>query len=430
MKGGCEAAVHATRRYIERMPPDHVVAKLDFHNAFNCLDRCHMLGQVAEVIPEIYKFCYLSYGQPSTLQFGEFTISSEVGVQQGDPLGGLLFCASIHSILSATKSELTLGYLDDISLGGPIADVSSDVEHFQSAGSKIGLTLNVNKCEVISHPSASTSAFPLFCRIDFTNASLLGAPLLPGKAMTDALRDKSEVLQLAINRLRSVPAHDALVLLRSSFSAPRLMHILRCSPCHGHPALVLFDDLLRNAFSLITNSNLSDIQWTQASLPIRDGGLGIRRASSLALPAFLASAASSAALQSGILGRHDVFPDSSVEAARNAWVSSYKTTIPAGTSVNLQRAWDSPVRQLDTSSVLTAASTAEDRARLLAIKSPHASDWLFALPISSCGLRLDDEAVRVAVGLRLGLQLCQSHQCPCGSTVDTRGIHGLSCRRS
>jgi hypothetical protein len=32
MKGGCEAAVQATRRYMETMSPDHVVAKLDFYN--------------------------------------------------------------------------------------------------------------------------------------------------------------------------------------------------------------------------------------------------------------------------------------------------------------------------------------------------------------------------------------------------------------
>ena len=35
--GGCEAAVHATRRYIEAMPDGHVVAKIDFCNAFNSL---------------------------------------------------------------------------------------------------------------------------------------------------------------------------------------------------------------------------------------------------------------------------------------------------------------------------------------------------------------------------------------------------------
>ena len=51
-------------------------------------------------------------------------------------------------------------------------------------------------------------------------------------------------------------------------------------------------------------------------------------------------------------------------------------------------------------------------------------------PISRCGLRLDDEAIRVAVGLRLGLNLCAVHRCPCGAHVDARGIHGLSCKRS
>ena len=62
--------------------------------------------------------------------------------------------------------------------------------------------------------------------------------------------------------------------------------------------------------------------------------------------------------------------------------------------------------------------------------APHSGDWLHALPISSCGLRLDDEAVRVAVGLWLGTNLCQPHQCPCGTLVDARGTHGLACRRS
>ena len=59
--------------------------------------------------------------------------------------------------------------------------------------------------------------------------------------------------------------------------------------------------------------------------------------------------------------------------------------------------------------VVERVSTVIDKARLLAVQSPHISDWLHALPISLCGLRLDNEAVRVAVGLRLCLELCQPH---------------------
>ena len=71
-----------------------------------------------------------------------------------------------------------------------------------------------------------------------------------------------------------------------------------------------------------------------------------------------------------------------------------------------------------------------DRCRIMAASSEHSSDWLNALPISSCGLRLSDEAVRVAVGLRLGTPLCIPHQCPYGAQVDSMGTHGLSCKRS
>ena len=76
------------------------------------------------------------------------------------------------------------------------------------------------------------------------------------------------------------------------------------------------------------------------------------------------------------------------------------------------------------------ASDTRHSARWLACQAPHSGDWLHALPITSIGLRLDDEAVHLAVGLRLGTNLCTPHQCPCGELVDARGTHGLSCRRN
>ena len=62
--------------------------------------------------------------------------------------------------------------------------------------------------------------------------------------------------------------------------------------------------------------------------------------------------------------------------------------------------------------------------------SPHAGDWLNASPITAVGLRLSNDAIRIATGLRLGTNLCWPHTCRCGAPVDARGNHGLSCSRS
>jgi len=47
-----------------------------------------------------------------------------------------------------------------------------------------------------------------------------------------------------------------------------------------------------------------------------------------------------------------------------------------------------------------------------------------------CCLRLSDEAVRVAVALRLGCSVCVPHSCRCGSLVDAQGLHGLVCKQA
>ena len=50
-----------------------------------------------------------------------------------------------------------------------------------------------------------------------------------------------------------------------------------------------------------------------------------------------------------------------------------------------------------------------EKAVFLAASEPHSGAWLSALPVAACGLRLDDEAVRVGVALRLDLSpLCGS----------------------
>jgi len=79
--------------------------------------------------------------------------------------------------------------------------------------------------------------------------------------------------------------------------------------------------------------------------------------------------------------------------------------------------WERP-SELDEKAMLEVSlNSAHHRASFLVASSRHIGDWLFALPVASCGLRLDDEVMRVAVGSRLGLNLCTPHHFHCGSIV-------------
>ena len=170
---GCEAAVHATRRFIETMPADYVVAKLDFSNAFNNIRRDVMLQQVFNQVPEIYKFCCLSYEQPSILRYSSCSISSQEGTQQVDPLECLLLCLVLQPILSSLTSELRIGYIDDITVGGTLTSVEHDVNSIRNNGPSVKLYLNTTKCELITTTTpAQTSILSEFIVVKPSNLCL------------------------------------------------------------------------------------------------------------------------------------------------------------------------------------------------------------------------------------------------------------------
>ena len=430
ISGGCEAAVHSARRFLETLPADNVVVKLDFSNAFNSLHRSDMLQSVADRAPHLLSYCHSAYSNPSVLYYGQFVIMSQEGPQQGDPLGPLLFCNTIHPLIESLSSALRLGYMDDVTLGGSQEAVARDVQRIMNDGKDLGLNLNVSKCELIVNPGCRItdpvlSSFP---QVSAADAELLGAPLFPGAALDSAWSKRCDELARAVNRLALIGAQDALILLRASFSAPRVQHLLRCSPSANNSLLQTFDNLLRSAVDRITNSALSDIQWLQASMPIKQGGLGVRRVTSLATPAFLASAAGSLSLQDQILEVCTCQTDSHFTSYLTQWSASFGP--PPDPMPSKQSFWDQPGILEDRSTIQASLVDQSQMACYLASVAPHSGDWLLALPIANCGLRLEDEAVRVAVGMRLGLTLCVPHKCHCGSDVDAHGRHAMVCKKA
>ena len=168
---------------------------------------------------------------------------------------------------------------------------------------------------------------------------------------------------------------------------------------------------------------MSDNQWSQASLPVKDGGLGSQSAVLLAPSAFLTSAAGTTDLQGRILPSTIAFiPDSSVQSSPTTWQFRSRSTAPLGTAAHIQRKrnWDAACTKKAKKDRLDGAQDQRARARLLASQAVHSADCLYALPVSSLGLQLDDEAVRIAVQIRLGVKVCEEHACPCGVAVDSK----------
>ena len=280
--GGVEAAVHSARLYLHSLNPHQALLKLDFKNAFNSIRRDKMLDAVQAVAPVLLPFVHSSYSSPSCLFWGDKTIQSSEGVQQGDPLGPLLFCLSLHQLHSLTKSELCIFYLDDVTLGGDLEDVVHDLGAVQQVAADLGLLLNPSKSEVICGDQATREAIlshlPEARVVDPADACLLGSPIGDISSVSSSIERKVHFLKTMGERLQHLEAHDAILLLRHSFAIPKLLHILRTSPCFLSPSIKAFDVELRSIVSAITNIHFTfnDPAWTQASLPVKFGGLGIR----------------------------------------------------------------------------------------------------------------------------------------------------------
>ena len=161
-------------------------------------------------------------------------------------------------------------------MGGHVDVVASDVAEIMRLGAEIGLSHNISKCELIAHSDLQLNDALLqsFSRVDIAATTILGAPLFHGPVLDNSWDQRCDDLSRSVDRLSSIASQDALLLLRASFSATKVLHMLRCSPSVSYPSLEKFDALLKQAIQRITNSDLSDLQWIQASLLVRDGGLG------------------------------------------------------------------------------------------------------------------------------------------------------------
>jgi len=105
---------------------------------------------------------WLAYHTSSHLFFGDSIISSATAVQQGDPLGPVLFSLAIHSLASELVSTFNVWYHDDGTLGGSPRSVLADFTTMLEQSSSLGLSLNLSKCQLYVTGASSGHLFDKF----------------------------------------------------------------------------------------------------------------------------------------------------------------------------------------------------------------------------------------------------------------------------
>ena len=437
-RAGCEAALRATRHFMDNSTTPKVILKIDLKNAFNCIRRDKMLSVVRELIPEAYHLFYQTYSIESLLFHGESVIASATGLQQGDPAGPALFALTIDDLVKSLTAELNAWFLDDGTIGDVVEKVLSDLDLLKRAFPELGEEMNDGKCElfILNHnPQQLQQTVESFRRrlptiqiIQSDQQRLLGSALTD-EAVPGLLEEKHEEIARLTSRLQLIEPHLAMILLKNCFSLPKLMYILRTSAAFKFPEhLRTIDNTVRNSLSAITNVEFDNDAWHQASLPVRHGGLGIRRAEDIAPSAFLASHFATESLVVRILENTTLDRRPDPQDALRHWQERVSEAPPPADKTQ-QRGWDEPICR-QTIEEQNASADQYARARLLAAREEGSGAWLHALPSPALGTLLDPDCLRIAVALRVGARICEPHKCRCGAMIDSLGYHPLSCRYS
>ncbi|KAL5477544.1 hypothetical protein EMCRGX_G024355 [Ephydatia muelleri] len=428
--------IHGLRDCIEQhwLENDFVVLKVDLKNAFNMVSRQAVLNECGKHFPELLPWASWRYSQHPFLWHPLGCLTSEQGVQQGDPLGPLLFSLVLNILVSdiSSRGDCSLNYhawyLDDGALAGPGSSVYNILAMLQELGPPLGLHVNIHKCEVFSH--SSLDLFPAAIKKSHTpNLDILGSPIGDAEFCHHYIAHKRLEAQSLLSRLDDVGLIDpqvALTLLRMCGGFCRLVHLARTTPpLLSHVALQLYDQDVCRCFSSCTAVDTSDVAWKQSMLGLSKGGLGLRSLHHHAPAAYIASVCSSR------------FGSKTNDHLCSA-VAYFNPNVPPDMALQIDAILSAPSvqqnkRMLDIHmfNLMLENSSTADRARLLSVSSAHASSWLSVVPSQGLGLHLEPPVHQIAIKWWLGLDTSQGSQCALcpGIALDPLGHHAITCKR-
>ena len=239
----------------------------DCSNAFNSLHRLDMLSAIYDRLPDLYPYWTSVYSQPSVLFYGSFILMSNKDHNRATLLVRsfsvtLFNCYCLHFKRSWLLDSLTIFRWTVTRTRWPETFSRSSRLVFEW-----GLALMSTSVKWLQTPLIPS--WTHYCNLSSALHSYFGVQILRMLGL-NAVPIYPEQWRLSM-----ISSQDSLCLLRASFSTTRVHHLHQFSPSVDNAGLATFDELLRTALCRITNCDLTDIQWLQASLTISEGGTGV-----------------------------------------------------------------------------------------------------------------------------------------------------------
>ena len=487
-RAGCEAILHATHDLVDTHGDDDSFAllQIDLRNAFNEVSRQAFLHEVAGSFPQLLPWCTLCYGagQHAHLWTRTFQLQSVHGVQQGDPLGPLLFALALKPLIDHLRASMPK-WQAEADARAPTADTQKQhcmlsfymddgvliarhhvllraFEYINSAAAhKRGLFLGT-KCEVWwpAAPHSDTRDMydrSITQRLGEPGTMLLRAPIGSIEYMQAQVCASVHAKARTIDALKELPdAHAAFTILRSCFGTCQMNYLLRAVPSTATlRGAGEFDELVASAVRALAAGPITNDVMSELRLPVRvhnskrpHFGAGLTSAVTVAPAAYLASigathATSRSLMLAGAIRTPSTQTYVQIAYARFTDHTEADAPVPALDEFCCEAgSAGTPPTQRDLCALahshaqtLVPLGCARTQAYRALQALPGAKDWLLCRPCPAQHTHIGDRHFRtwLAFYCRAPLRNQADTHCRrplCSAAQDPLGDHALTCTRS
>ena len=422
LKGGAEAAIHSMKNIFEAESTEAVIL-VDAENAFNKLNRQVALHNIQYLCPNFATILINTYRHPSRLFLvGGGEIQSTEGTTQGDTLAMAFYGISMRpliNVLDHLKTNVHQVWLaDDATGAGSLINLKRWWTLVTEEGRKFGYVVKPTKSWLIlKDPRNLTTAETLFAdaplKITTEGKRHLGAALGTPEFKNSYIKDKVDEWCQRLKKLSGIAkthphaAYSSYILGEQH----KYTYFLRTLPDISDILKPLDDVIEQELIPALFGTAVSPNERQVLSLPIRDGGLGLRILHQTATQSYTASKNITLPLTKQIENQLQELPlPEDVKEARTSAHTILKSIAE------------------EKHTIIISNQSVEMARNLEQLSEPGASSWVGALPLKEQGFSLNKSEFNDALCLRYDKPLKNlPSKCACEKPFTV--THAMNCKR-